>query len=96
MVAYQYRCAEHGVCEVQRPMGSAPAQWPCPECGGDTARVFAAPHLGLADRGRLAAIDATRRSADEPAVVTSVPGSGARRRTPTASDNPVLRRLPKP
>lgn len=96
MVAYQYRCAEHGVHEIQRPMGAAPARWPCSECGADTVRVFSAPHLGLADRGRLAVVDATRRSADEPPVVATLPGSGTRRRTPTASDNPALRRLPRP
>lgn len=95
MSTYQYRCARHGHTDVPLPFGSATPTRACPTCGAEMARVYTAPMLGLAARGVVAAIDATRASAESPAVVTGLPGAG-RRRTPTAPANPALRRLPRP
>ena len=40
MPAYDFRCIEcETVCEVTRPVGATDPV-PCPECGGDTKRVF--------------------------------------------------------
>jgi hypothetical protein len=56
--------------------------------------VFTAPMLGLSPRGVVAAIDRVGASAESPAVVSRIPGSGPR--TPVAPPNPKLRRLPRP
>ena len=42
----------------------------------------------------MAAIDRTTASADTPAVVSSLPGTG--RSAPAAPANPAWRRLPRP
>lgn len=43
MARYDYRCAQDGVFELTLPLGTAPQSAPCPECGGDAVRIFAAP-----------------------------------------------------
>jgi putative FmdB family regulatory protein len=43
MARYDYRCDSDGVFEVTAPMGSAPSEAPCPECGEDAPRIFSAP-----------------------------------------------------
>ena len=96
MAAYDYRCDRDGVFEVTRALGSAPESTPCPECGGEATRVFAAPMLSSSPRALVAAIDHAEKSRDEPEVVTSLPPAGARRRTPVLPLTPTLRRLPRP
>jgi hypothetical protein len=59
-------------------------------------RVFTAPMLSLASRVAMTAIDRCESTADTPAVVTELPPTGARRRTPKAPLNPALMRLPRP
>ena len=43
MASYDYRCERDGVFELTLPLGTAPADAPCPECGEDAPRVFSAP-----------------------------------------------------
>jgi predicted nucleic acid-binding Zn ribbon protein len=94
MTTYRYRCPTDGLTDVTLPIGTAPPTRACPSCGAEMSRVFTAPMLGLAPRGIVAAIDRTAASADSPAVVSRIPGSG--RRAPVAPPNPKLRRLPRP
>jgi hypothetical protein len=75
-------------------MAQAPATTPCPDCGEDASRVFAAPALRALDPGLRRALDAGARSADAPQVVPSVPGH-PRRATPTTTDIRHAR-LPRP
>ncbi|MBA2577141.1 MAG: zinc ribbon domain-containing protein [Euzebyaceae bacterium] len=96
MATYEFRCTDDGVFDVVAPMGKAGQRQACPTCGHDSARVFAAPMLGLADRRIVAALDRADKTRDEPDVVTSLPASGARKRTRTAPPNPALNRLPRP
>lgn len=96
MATYQYRCEHHGMHDVVTPIGTARPTRPCPVCDHDAVRVFTAPHLSLGTRRVVAAIDRAEESADKPEVVTSIPTTGARRRTPTAPPNPALQRLPRP
>lgn len=93
MATYRYRCAEDGAAEVVLPIGTAPPQWPCPACGQDMARVFLAPMLGHGSSRAMAAIDATKRSAERPDVVAAPP---ARPRRQQQARNPALARLPRP
>ncbi|WP_422743364.1 zinc ribbon domain-containing protein [Mycobacterium sp. WMMD1722] len=73
-------------------MHTRPDAIECPTCGGPARRMMAAPHLGGA---AMALQDATRATADRPAVVSSPPpaGSAVRRRVST---NPLHRKLPRP
>ncbi|NMO88379.1 FmdB family zinc ribbon protein [Actinomycetospora sp. TBRC 11914] len=94
MPLYSYRCDEDGPTDAHWPMGTAPSVIPCPTCGGDAGRVITAPHLGLADRGRVAAIDRAEASAGEPAVVSAPPPRAPRARPPRL--DPRTAGLPRP
>ena len=96
MAIYEYRCDRHGAFELMRPLGAQPARTPCPVCNGEARRVFSTPMLTRAPRALVAAIDHAEKSRTEPDVVTSLPPSGRRRRTPVVPLTPTLRRLPRP
>jgi putative FmdB family regulatory protein len=94
---YEYRCDHHGVFDVTRPLGTAPESIMCSVCGGDATRVFSIPMIRCGSRTALvAAIERAEKSREEPDVVTSLPTTGARRRTPVLPLTPALRRLPRP
>jgi putative FmdB family regulatory protein len=93
MVVYAYRCAEHGVTEVSRPIASAPPGVTCPVSGQAAARIYTVPGLPLGSSARRTLIDHTERTRDEPAVVSTPPP----RPGPAAVARPPgLRRLPRP
>jgi putative FmdB family regulatory protein len=96
MPRYAYRCDEDGPVDVVRPLGAAPRVISCPTCGGDARRVFTAPMLGLADRGRMAAIDRAEASRTEPTVVSGAPPPAPRRARPAARPDPRTAALPRP
>jgi putative FmdB family regulatory protein len=43
MATYDYRCEQDGVFELTMPLGTAPSDAPCPECGEEAPRMFSAP-----------------------------------------------------
>ncbi len=95
MATYTYRCGLDGPIDVRRPIGTAPATVPCPDCGAPASRVITAPMLGFADPSRLAVIDRAEASRTDPPVVSSVPsrsGRAARRPRP----DPRTSLLPRP
>ncbi len=96
MAIYEYRCDRHGAFELMRPLVAQPGCTPCPVCNGEARRVFSTPMLMRAPRALVAAIDHAEKSRTEPDVVTSLPPSGRRRRTPVVPLTPTLRRLPRP
>jgi putative FmdB family regulatory protein len=96
MATYQYRCVLDGVFDVSRPMGTAAPLWRCPICSSESVRVFTAPMLSVASRALMAAIDRTEKTRDEPDVVSALPPRRARTRSPMATRNPALQRLPRP
>jgi putative FmdB family regulatory protein len=96
MAIYEYRCGRHGRFDVSRPLGSAPETAACPVCANASGRVFSAPMLKRAPRALVAALDHEEKTRHEPDVVTSLPSTGARRRTPMAPLTPALQRLPRP
>jgi putative FmdB family regulatory protein len=92
VAVYQYRCAEHGLLEVARPIGTAADVEPCPDCATPAPRVFTAPRLSLGSARNRALIDRTERTADQPAVVSAPPS----RRVAPQPHNPAHARLPRP
>ena len=96
LATYEYRCARHGVVEINRPVGAAEARVPCPVCEDAAVRVYSAPMISVAPRAAVAAIDRTEKTRDEPEVVSSLPPRHPSKRTPMAPPNPALQRLPRP
>jgi len=100
VATYEYRCEQDGVFEVTRPLGTAPESVTCSVCGSVARRVISMPTLSLSrgprSRALTAAIDHAEKSRYEPDVVTSLPSTGARRRTPVLPLTPSLMRLPRP
>jgi putative FmdB family regulatory protein len=93
---YEYRCKADGAFELTRPLGAQPQSAPCPVCSRQARRVFTTPMLTLSPRAQVAAFDHAEKSRTEPEVVTSLPPTGARKRTPVLPLTPTLRRLPRP
>ncbi|MBW0000583.1 MAG: zinc ribbon domain-containing protein [Verrucomicrobia bacterium] len=97
MPIYEYRCDQHGVFEITRPLGTAQRSATCSVCGSEARRVFSAPMIRSGSRATLlAAMDHAEKSRHEPGVVTSLPSTGKRRRTPVLPLTPALSRLPRP
>lgn len=96
MTVYAFCCDDHGGFEVSAPMGQAGPHRACPDCGRAAARVYAAPMIARPDRGMGAVIDRAERSATEPEVVRSVPGTPPSSRARPSATNPAWRRLPRP
>lgn len=96
MVAYEYRCNQHGLFDVSRPMGDAPTTASCIQCGEHAVRVYSVPMTGRTPAHISAVIDRAERSRDEPEVVTQLPPRRMRLRTPMAPVNPAIRKLPRP
>ncbi len=96
MTIYAFCCGVHGGFEVVAPMGQAGRHRACPDCGEPGTRVYAAPMIARTDRRVGAAVERAERSASEPDVVRSVPGSGSAARSRSTSTNPAWQRLPRP
>ena len=96
MATYEYRCDHDGAFEIARPLGTAPAAVVCPGCSKEARRVFSRPMLLSTPPELVAAIDHAQKTRDEPDVVTSLPPTDPRRRTPVLPVTPTLRRLPRP
>ena len=95
MPNYHFRCA-CGDFHVLRPMAASGEPARCPRCGRAARRVFGAPALRGVDPGRRRAHDASARSAEDPAVVSSPPAVGRRRRGTPVSTDPRHACLPRP
>ena len=95
MAMYEFICAEHGVLTISMPMAAITPTAPCPSCGELARRRYTAPGLALGDAAARRLIEATSRTAHEPAVVSSPVGArNASRQRPTA--DPRTARLPAP
>lgn len=96
MATYEYTCPDHGLTEVSLPMGSAPVSLDCPECGAPARRVYSSPRVSSVDATRMGLIDATKATAEQPAVVTSIPGQRSGPPQRMAPPDPRLKKLPRP
>ncbi|MEN3225820.1 zinc ribbon domain-containing protein [Mycolicibacterium porcinum] len=75
-------------------MSARPDVIDCPRCLGTARRTIAAPNLGRGGGAAMALQDATRATADRPAVVTAPQSGGGRRQKVTT--NPLHQKLPRP
>ncbi|GGO69327.1 hypothetical protein GCM10012289_30190 [Nonomuraea cavernae] len=93
MAIYGYRCPHCSDIDAAFPIGSAPADMPCPDCGATSVRVFSPPMLTRTPAAVSAQLRRAERSASEPEVVTSLP---RRRAVGAVATHPATRRLPRP
>ncbi|WP_026554150.1 FmdB family zinc ribbon protein [Arthrobacter sp. 35W] len=95
MPLYEFRCPRGTVFEASFAMADAPQQLDCPDCSAPARRRISAPRLSIAGTAAFGLIDAAKRSAHEPAVVSSpAPGGGSR--GPRYTANPLHQKLPRP
>lgn len=73
MPIYEYLCANCGVFEVARPMGTATVSDRCATCGRVARRSYGAPLLNRTPRPLAEALARAEKSRAEPEVVGSVP-----------------------
>ncbi|QIS07780.1 zinc ribbon domain-containing protein [Nocardia brasiliensis] len=73
------------------PMAEVPGAAPCPDCAADSRRQFGGGALIRPGAAATRLLDATGRTATEPAVVSAPP-----RRSAPVTRNPLHRKLPRP
>ncbi|WP_254699263.1 FmdB family zinc ribbon protein [Rhodococcus sp. SGAir0479] len=95
MPLYQFRCDHCGSFDRSYSMTAVPEAADCPACAGPARRQITAPRLGHGNSAPMRLLDATARSASEPAVVQGT-RPGARRATQKVTTNPLHRKLPRP
>ncbi|OBG84021.1 hypothetical protein A5733_04960 [Mycobacterium sp. NS-7484] len=94
MVLYEFRCdSSCGVTKKLYPMNARPDAIDCPDCGAPARRLISSPNLGRGGSTAMALQDATRATADRPAVVAGPPPGGRRQKVTT---NPLHHKLPRP
>ncbi|RBP62230.1 putative FmdB family regulatory protein [Brevibacterium sanguinis] len=93
MPTYTYRCRTCGTIEQSFPITDKPSTIPCPSCRAPATTVFSSPHLGAGASTAHRLIDATKRTAETPGVVSQVPGS--RRAPRPVSRDPRHAKLPR-
>ncbi|MFB0834526.1 FmdB family zinc ribbon protein [Arthrobacter halodurans] len=94
MPLYEFRCPEGTTFEASFPMGQAPAELACAQCGEPAGRRISAPRLSVAGSAAFGLIDSTLRSAHEPEVVTGLPGR-SRRPATRYTTHPLHQKLPR-
>lgn len=91
MPTYEFRCASCGPFDATFSMSDVPDATAC-RCGAPSKRGVTAPQLGRGASTAMRLLDATKATADRPAVVTATPGrSGS-----SARQEPRHARLPRP
>lgn len=93
MPTYSFACGGCGDLDRSFPMAEVPRVVPCPHCGSAAARRFTAPAIGQGQSTSTRLVEATRRSASEPDVVTRPPGRAGRR---PMEPSPLQAKLPRP
>lgn len=94
MPIYEFRCQQCSVFEESHRMDSVPDMVSCPTCRRPAPRKISAPRLSVSGSAAFKLIDATKRSAHEPEVVSSLPAAG-RRKKQQYTENPLHRKLPR-
>ncbi|MEV6069208.1 zinc ribbon domain-containing protein [Nocardia sp. NPDC052001] len=92
MPLYEFRCRDCGSFDRSFSMAAVPEVANCPECAGDSRRQVGGGAFVRPGSAATRLIDATARTASEPAVV----GAPAGRSSAPVTRNPLHRKLPRP
>lgn len=93
MPSYEFTCRRGcGSFDRSFSMSAVPAVTTCPDCGAASRRRFGGAALVHSGSAATRLLDATARTASEPAVVTAPPPL----RAAPVSRNPLHRQLPRP
>ncbi|TWS25158.1 zinc ribbon domain-containing protein [Tsukamurella sputi] len=93
MPTYEFRCSSCGPFDAVFSMRDVPATTAC-RCGAPARRGITAPRLGAGASGAMKLLDATKATAERPAVVGAP--AGRPRGGGGAPSNPLHARLPRP
>lgn len=97
MPLYDFRCPDGEVVEAFFAMQEKPDTVTCPHCGSDAASMIPAVGPSQRNSSNMRIVDATKSTADQPRVVSSISGTPTTKRQPTAiSRNPLHQQLPRP
>ncbi len=96
MPLYEFRCHDGTVFEAAFTMAEVPDRLSCPGCGEPARRRISPPRLSIAGTAAYSLIDATKRSAHSPPVVSSPGPPPPGVRSPAYTHNPLHQRLPRP
>ncbi len=94
MPTYEFRCPRCGPFDAVYSMREVPASAAC-RCGAAAPRGITAPRLGSGAAGAMRLLDATKATAERPAVV-GAPTGRARTGGGGAPSDPRHARLPRP
>ncbi|NKY18206.1 FmdB family zinc ribbon protein [Tsukamurella spumae] len=94
MPTYEFRCSSCGPFDAVFSMREVPESTEC-RCGSPARRGITAPRLGSGASAAMKLLDATRATAENPAVV-SAPTGRARGGGGGAPSNPRHAALPRP
>lgn len=94
MPLYAFRCPDGTTFESSFAMADVPDAAPCPDCKKAARRQMSSPRLSMVNSAAFALIDATKRSAYEPDIVSG--RTGAPKRAARYTANPLHQKLPRP
>ena len=96
MPLYEFRCPAGTTTDASFSMATVPDAVDCPDCGAPAPRQITVPRLSRAGSPALRLMDSTRRSAESPEVVTTIPAGGGRTEAPRHTHHPLHQKLPRP
>lgn len=96
MPLYEFRCPEGTTTDASFSMATVPDSLDCPDCGARAPRQISIPRLSRTGSPAFQLMDRTRRSAESPDVVTSIPAGPGQAAPTRYTHHPLHQKLPRP
>ena len=96
MPLYEFRCPPGTTTEASFSMAGVPDTVDCPDCGAPASRRISIPRLSRTGSPAFQLMDSTRRSAESPDVVASIPSAGGPPADSRHTHHPLHQKLPRP
>lgn len=96
MPLYEFRCPAGTTTDASFSMAAVPDTVDCPDCGAPAARRISIPGLSRTGSPAFQLMDSTRRSAESPDVVTSIPAGPGQPAAARHTYHPLHQKLPRP
>lgn len=95
MPTYEFTCPHCLAFDAAFTMADVPDTTACIHCGASSPRRITAPRISRSGSTAFQIMDATKRSAHIPDVVSTIPGARTERPR-NVSPNPLHAKLPRP